>query len=398
MSKLTDTFLRNVKPQNTDKKYFDGEGLFLIVKSNGSKLWRIKYRHNGKEKTLSLGGYPTISLAEARTALREAKNTLAKGLDPSELKQEQSRAEQAKIDNQFKNIALEWYNKNSKTWAARHSKTVIQRLERNIFPYLGTRNINSITAKELSEVLRKIEDRGALEVARRVRGICEQIYTYAISLELTEKNIAFNLRGTLQKPQEKHFASITDPKELGELLRRIDENISNGIIVKTALQIMPYVFVRANELCRAEWQEIDFDKRLWIIPAERMKKRRKHIVPLSRQVMALLQELYLFTGQGKFLFHSPRGASRPITEEGLLAGLRTLGYEKGKMTIHGFRHTASTLLHELEYNSDHIEKQLAHEERKSVKATYNHAEYLPERIKLMQDWADYLDNLKNGGE
>lgn len=243
-----------------------------------------------------------------------------------------------------------------------------------------------------------MEERGAIETAHRVRGICEQIYTYAMSLELTEKNIPFNLRGTLQKTQEKHLASITNAKELGELLRKIDQNKSNGIIIKTALKIMPYVFVRANELCRAEWQEIDFEKCLWTIPAERMKMRRVHKVPLAKQVMQLLQELHFYTGHSKYIFHSPRGASRPITEEGLLAGLRSLGYEKGKMTVHGFRHTASTLLHELKYNSDYIEKQLAHEDKKSIRATYNHAEYLEERTKLMQEWANYLDGLKNGGE
>lgn len=394
MGNLKDTFLRSVKAQNADKKYFDGEGLYLLVKSNGAKLWRIKFRYNGKEKSLALGAYPDLSLLEARTMLRNAKNLLANGIDPAEAKQEQNRAEQAKEENQFKNIALEWYNKNLKDWTEKHRKTIIQRLEKNIFPFLGTRDINSITARELSEVLQKIEERGAIETAHRVRGICEQIYTYAISMGLTDKNIPFNLRGTLQKTQETHLAHITDPQELGELLRRIDANMSNGIIVKTALQIMPYVFVRANELCRAEWQEIDFDKCLWTIPAERMKMRRKHIVPLARQVITLLKELHFYTGQGKYLFHSPRGASRPITEEGLLAGLRSLGYEKGKMTIHGFRHTASTLLHELKYNSDYIEKQLAHEENKSVKATYNHAEYLEERIKLMQEWANYLDSLK----
>lgn len=394
MGNLKDTFLRSVKAQNADKKYFDGEGLYLLVKSNGAKLWRIKFRYNGKEKSLALGAYPDLSLLEARTMLRNAKNLLANGIDPAEAKQEQNRAEQAKEENQFKNIALEWYNKNLKDWTEKHRKTIIQRLEKNIFPFLGTRDINSITARELSEVLQKIEERGAIETAHRVRGICEQIYTYAISMGLTDKNIPFNLRGTLQKTQETHLAHITDPQELGELLRRIDANMSNGIIVKTALQIMPYVFVRANELCRAEWQEIDFDKCLWTIPAERMKMRRKHIVPLARQVITLLKELHFYTGQGKYLFHSPRGASRPITEEGLLAGLRSLGYEKGTMTIHGFRHTASTLLHELKYNSDYIEKQLAHEESKSVKATYNHAEYLEERIKLMQEWADYLDSLK----
>ncbi len=394
MGSLKDTFLRSVKAQKADKKYFDGEGLYLLVKSNGAKLWRIKFRYNGKEKTLSLGSYPTISLAEARTMLRNAKNLLINGIDPAQEKQEQSRAEQAIEENQFKNIALEWYDKNLKDWTEKHRKTIIQRLEKNIFPFLSTRDINSITARELSEVLQKIEARGAIETAHRVRGICEQIYTYAISLGLTDKNIPFNLRGTLQKTQEIHLAHITDPKELGELLRRIDENMSNGIIVKNALQIMPYVFVRANELCRAEWQEIDFDKCLWTIPAERMKMRRKHIVPLAKQVVKLLKELHFYTGHSKYIFHSPRGASRPITEEGLLAGLRSLGYEKGQMTIHGFRHTASTLLHELKYNSDYIEKQLAHEESKSVKATYNHAEYLAERIKLIQEWADYLDSLK----
>lgn len=397
MGKLTDTFLRNIKAQDTDKKYFDGEGLYLLVKSNGSKLWRIKFRYNGKEKSLALGAYPTISLLEARTTLREAKNALAKGIDPAEAKQEQNRAEQAKEENQFKNIALEWYNKNYKDWTKKHRKTIIQRLEKNIFPFLGSRDINSITPKELLEVLQKMEERGAIETAHRVRGICEQIYTYAMSLELTEKNIPFNLRGTLQKTQEKHLASITNAKELGELLRKIDQNKSNGIIIKTALKIMPYVFVRANELCRAEWQEIDFEKCLWTIPAERMKMRRVHKVPLARQVMQLLQELHFYTGHSKYIFHSPRGASRPITEEGLLAGLRSLGYEKGKMTVHGFRHTASTLLHELKYNSDYIEKQLAHEDKKSIRATYNHAEYLEERTKLMQEWADYLDGLKNNG-
>lgn len=320
MGKLTDTFLRNVKAQDTDKKYFDGEGLYLLVKSNGSKLWRIKFRYNGKEKSLALGAYPTISLLEARTTLREVKNALAKGIDPAEAKQEQSRAEHAKEENQFKNIALEWYNKKLKDWTEKHRKTIIQRLEKNIFPFLGSRDINSITPREFLEVLQKMEERGAIETAHRVRGICEQIYTYAMSLELAEKNIPFNLRGTLQKTQEKHLASITDPKALGELLRRIDENTSNGIIIKTALKIMPYVFVRANELCRAEWEEIDFNSCLWTIPAERMKMRRVHKVPLSRQVMQLLQELHFYTGHSKYLFHSPRGASRPITEEGLLGG------------------------------------------------------------------------------
>lgn len=398
MGKLTDTFLRNVKAQDTDKKYFDGEGLYLLVKSNGSKLWRIKFRYNGKEKSLALGAYPTISLLEARTTLREAKNALAKGIDPAETKQEQSRAEQAKEENQFKNIALEWYNKNFNNWSKKHRKTIIQRLDKNIFPFLGSRDINSITPKELLEVLQKIEERGAVETAHRVRGICEQVYKYAMALDITDKNIPFNLRGTLQKTQEKHLASITDPKALGELLRRIDENTSNGIIIKTALKIMPYVFVRANELCRAEWQEIDFNSCLWTIPAERMKMRREHKVPLARQVMQLLQELHFYTGHSKYIFHSPRGASRPITEEGLLAGLRNLGYEKGQMTIHGFRHTASTLLHgTLEFNSDYIEKQLAHEDKKSVRATYNHAEYMEQRTELMQVWADYLDGLKNNG-
>lgn len=386
--------IKQAKPKEKAYKLADSKGLYLYISPNGFKSWRYDYSFNGKRKTFTIGEYPIITLLKAREIHLELLTKISNNIDPAEEKKAQLRAEQAKEENQFKNIALEWYNKNLKDWTEKHRKTIIQRLEKNIFPFLGSRDINSITARELSEVLQKIEERGAIETAHRVRGICEQIYTYAISMGLTDKNIPFNLRGTLQKTQETHLAHITDPQELGELLRRIDANMSNGIIVKTALQIMPYVFVRANELCRAEWQEIDFDKCLWTIPAERMKMRRKHIVPLARQVITLLKGLHFYTGQGKYLFHSPRGASRPITEEGLLAGLRSLGYEKGTMTIHGFRHTASTLLHELKYNSDYIEKQLAHEESKSVKATYNHAEYLEERIKLMQEWADYLDSLK----
>lgn len=301
------------------------------------------------------------------------------GIDPREEIKAQARIEKEKEENKFQNIALEWYEKQIKGSSAKHEKTVIQRLEKNVFPFIGDKEINSITIQELKQVFQIMEKRGVISTAHKVLGLCERIFAYAIITDRAKNNIALSLRGTLQKkPKEKHLAHITNKKELGQLMQALENNTVSTLIVRTALQIIPYIFVRPSELCQAEWQEIDFERDLWIIPAEKMKMGRKHIVPLPRQVVALLKDLSEQYRINEYVFPSvtAKRNGKPINSETLLKGLRSLGYSKEKVCIHGFRHTASTLLNELGYNSDHIEKQLAHEEGKGVRATYNHAEYL----------------------
>ena len=393
--KLTDAFLRGIKATDKAQKYPDGGGLYLYVSPTGGKLWRMDYRFEGKRKTLSLGAYPYISLKEARTRSEEARTQTAHGVDPSAHKKAAKAAIRAETENTFEVVAREWFGKYKDAWVAHHGSKIIARLENDIFPLIGGKEISSVTAPELLTALRRIEGRGAVESAHRCLQDIGRIFRYAIATGRAERDAAADLRGALSPAKPTNLASIKEPKVVGALLRDIDA-YSGNLIVRAALRMAPYVFVRPGELRRAEWSEFNFETREWRIPSSRMKMREPHIVPLARQVLAILEDLSQYTGHGRYLFPSMRAASRPISDVCLLAALRRMGYDRETMTVHGFRSMASTLLNEQGYNRDWIERQLAHAERNSIRAAYNYAEYLPERRRMMQEWADYLDRLREG--
>lgn len=393
---LTDAAVRNAKATDKTLRLKDERGLYLEVSPKGGKWWRLRYWLASKENRLSLGVYPDVSLKEARERRDEARRLIAKGIDPSAARKEE-KAEVAAEALTFEHVAREWYERFKPKWSPSHSLDVIQRLEKNVFPSLGPRPIRDITAPELLAAVRLIEGRGAIESARRVLQMCGQIFRYAIATGQADRDIAADLRGALPPAREKHHASITDPKGVAQLLRAID-GYQGSFVAHCALRIAPLVFARPGELRHAEWSEIDFDKAEWRIPAEKMKMREQHIVPLSRQAVAILRELQPLTGAGRYVFPSIRTSARPMSENTVLAALRRMGYTKDEMTGHGFRSMASTLLNEQGWNRDAIERQLAHGERNAVRAAYNFAEFLPERRRMMQAWADYLDKLKVGAK
>ncbi len=390
---LTDTAIRNAKPTEKPTRLFDGGGMYLLINPNGSRWWRLKYRFGGKEKLLSLGVYPEVSLKEARAKRDEARKLLAQGIDPSSNR----KVTKAAQGNTFEVLALEWHCKFKPGWTEKHAGRMLARLERDVFPWLGSRPVNEINAPELLAVVRRIEKRGALDVAHRVLGYCGQIFRYAIATGRGERDISADLRGALPPVRSKHHASITDVKAVGALLRAIDERGGGHFITRCALRLAPLVFVRPGELRAAEWRELDLDTAEWRIPGSRMKMRAVHIIPLSQQAVAILRELHPLTGRGKYVFPSLRSGERPMSENTVNAALRRLGYDKGEMTGHGFRSMASTLLNEQGWHHDAIERQLAHAERDAVRGAYNYAEHLPERRKMMQAWASYLDGLREGG-
>ena len=393
---LTDTSIKSAKTKDKPLKLFDGGGLFLLVTPAGGKWWRLKYRFRGKEKLLALGIYPAVSLKEARKRRDEAKELLASGVDPSVQKQEERaavQAEQQKQESTLELVAREWYDKHLASWTPAYSVKVLAQMERDIFPPVGRKPTSSLTAPELLDVLRKVESRGAVETAHRLLQICGQIFRYAIATGRAERDPAADLKGALTPFKSTSFATMTDPTEISALLRDI-ESYTGNTIVRSALKLAPYVFVRPGELRRAEWAEFNLEGAEWRIPAERMKMRVVHIVPLARQVVDILEDLRQYSGHTRYLFPSMRANTAPISDVTLLAALRRMGHEKGSMTVHGFRSMASTLLNEQGYNRDWIERQLAHGEKNSVRAAYNYAEYLPERRRMMQEWADYLDGLR----
>ena len=393
---LSDISVRNAKVQDKALKLFDGGGLFLFVSPAGGKLWRLKYRFQGKEKLLALGAYPDISLKDARKKREEAKELLAKDVDPAEAKKE-AKATAAAIELEmattFESVARDWFSKKKAAWTPGHQKKILSRLENQLFPILGTKLFSSLEPGDFLAAIQKAESRGAIETAHRLAQLCGQVSRYARIVGHTRYDVAAGLTEALTPVQTNHYDTITDPTEIGHLLRAIDTYASEPSIC-FALKILPFVFVRSIELRGAEWGEFDFDAATWIIPAERMKMKRPHTVPLARQVVNLLHFLRTLTGNERFLFPSLYSASRSISDMGLLNALRRMGYAKGVMTIHGFRSMASTLLNEQGYNRDWIERQLAHGEKNAIRAAYNHAEYLPERRRMMQEWADYLDGLK----
>ncbi len=394
---LTVVQVKNAKPKEKAYKLADDRGLYLLVNPNGSKLWKLKYRFAGIEKKLSLGSFPEVTLAAARDAREEARKQIVNSIDPGVLKNSVKRSKKLAAENSFEAIAREWHAKFTPKWTKEHGERILIRIEQNVFPWIGRRPITEVTAPELLSALRRVEARGAIETAHRILQICGQVFRYAIVTGRGSRDLSADLRGALPPVKKRHHASITDPVEVAKLLRVI-ESYEGFFVTKCALKLAPLFFVRPGELRQAEWEEFDLEKAEWRIPAEKMKMRQMHIVPLSTQAIAILKELYAFTGQGKYVFPGVRTLKRPMSENTVLGALRRLGYTTDEMTGHGFRSLASTLLNEQGWNRDAIERQLAHGERNKIRAAYNYAEYLPERRKMMQWWADYLDELTNGGK
>jgi integrase len=391
---LSDPACRNAKPRAAPYKLADERGLYLLIQAGGSKLWRFNYRFQGKQKTLALGGYPDTTLASARKRLADARAQLAEGIDPSAAKVAAKSAERARSEDSFEAIAREWLDKQTLTDKTRTK--ALWMFEALTFPYIGSRPITEIKAPELLAMLRRLESRGKLETAQRVKQQAGRVFRYAVATGRANDDPTAALNGALATPKTKHRASITDPKQIGPLLRALD-GYTGSFVTTCALKLAPLLFVRPGELRRAEWAEIDLDNAEWRIPAAKMKMRAVHIVPLSEQAVAVLRELHPLTGSGRYVFPGAVGRGRPMSEATVLGALRRLGYKGDEMSGHGFRSMASTRLHELGWPHDAIERQLAHSERDKVSAAYNYAEHLPERRKMMQAWADYLDRLREGG-
>ena len=389
---LTDTQCRNSKPAEKIQRLFDGKGLYLEVTKAGGKYWRMKYRHADKEKRLALGVYPEVSLKDARNKCLAARKQLEQGLDPSHEKKRQKLTEQINIENAFEAVAREWHEGKAESWTPNHARSVIMRLEADIFPPLGFRAINDITAPELLSVIRVIENRGALDISKRALQTCGQIFRYAVATGKAERDITADLKGALKTRKAEHYARLEE-RDLPEFFQKLA--VYDGATqTRLALHLLILTFVRTNEILGAKWEEIDFDKSEWRIPAERMKMRDPHIVPLNAQALALLRQLQPLTGAGIFLFPNANNAAKPISNNTMLFAMYRMGYHS-RATPHGFRATASTILNENGFPPDVIERQLAHSERNKVRAAYNHAQYLPERREMMRWWGEYVEKLAN---
>jgi len=389
---LNDTKVRSAKSREKAFKLSDERGLFLLVTPTGSRLWRLKYRLNGREKLISLGAYPDVTLKRAREKRDAARRLIADGIDPSA----QRKAERAALAQSFEGVAKEWLELQTKSLAPETISILSARLDSGLYPYIGSRPISAITAQELLGALRRIEARGRHETAHRVRALAGRVFRYAVATGRAHHDVAADLKGALAPVKSKHFASVTDPARVGELMRAI-HGYSGHPVTALALKLAPLVFVRPGELRAAEWSEFDLENAEWRIPGERMKMGEPHLVPLSRQALAILRELQPLARGGKYLFPSLRTRDRPMSDNTINAALRRMGYTSEEQTGHGFRSMASTLLNEQGYPPDVIELQLAHTERNKVRAAYNKAQRLPERRKMMQAWADYLDGLRIGG-
>jgi len=394
---LTDVQVRNAKPQAKDAKLFDGGGLFLLITPTGGKLWHFKYRFDGKEKKLSFGAYPEITLAEAREKREAARKQLANGMDPGEVRKAQKAAKIETAANTFESVTREWHERFKTQWSKAHSERILKRLELDIFPWIGARPIGEIKPPEMLSVLRRVEAR-TLETAHRLKIACGQVFRYAVATGRAERDPVADLRGALPPVKNKHFAAPTDPKEVAPLLRAIDE-YDGSFVVKCAMRLAPLVFVRPGELRKAEWSEIDLDAAEWNIPGQRMKMKEAHLVPLARQAVEILRELKLLTGHSRYLFPCQRSPLRCMSDNAVNAALRRMGFEKTEIVGHGFRAMARTLLDEvLHVRPDFIEHQLAHAVRDPLGRAYNRTSHLAERKKMMQQWADYLDKLKSGAK
>lgn len=401
--RLTDAFIKGIKPQSKTKSYADGHGLVLLSNPNGSLGWRFRYRFGGKPKMLSFGGYPEVSLKRAREKLATARKQLDEGKDPSSIRKQ----ENSQKKNDFKSVALRWHKAWSVGKDAKHSAKVMRRLEQDVFPEIGSMPIHTITAPMLIKMAQKVVKRGAFDIAKRVYSSAGQVFRHAIVEGLCDRNPANDIGladAHIQSPPVKHRNSLA-PKDVPELLRKIDsyvEDHDGSPITKLAMQLMSYTFVRTSELIGADWSEFDLKNNQWVVPADRMKKVKgrasaAHIVALSKQSKAILKELHEVTGGGNLVFPHESNPKKNMSNNTILFALYRMGY-KGRMTGHGFRGVASTILHETGYQHAHIEVQLAHLERNKVSGAYNHAEYIPQRAKMMQEWADYLDGIKAGAK
>jgi len=395
---LTDITVKNAKPSAKSVRLHDERGLYLEISPAGGKWWRFKYRFDDKEKRLSLGVYPDVGLKMARQRRDDARKMLADGVDPGENRKAVKAAKSERAANSFEVVAREWFSKKSQSWAPSNADKILARLENDAFPWLGSRPIADITSPEVLKILRRVEDRGAIESAHRVRNYCGQIFRYAIATGRTDRDPSADLKGALPTPVKTHRAAITDPKAIAELLRAID-SYQGYFVTKCALRLAPLLFVRPGELRKAEWTEFDLDKAEWNIPAERMKMRDPHLVPLSTQAVEILTELHGLTGEGHYVFPGARTNGRPMSDNAVLAALRRMGFAKDEMSGHGFRAMARTILDEvLHVRPDFIEHQLAHAVKDPNGRAYNRTAHLVERRKMMQQWSDYLDRLKLGAE
>ncbi len=391
---LTATAVRQALPKAKAYKLSDGHGLFLLVNPKGAKYWRYKYRYGGKEKTLALGVFPEVSLKDARVAHQEARTKLDKGVDPGEERRVQKLTRNLAAADSFEAVGLEWFGKVMPDKSESYRVRTRRILEKDLFPVIGQRPVGAIKPPEMLAALRRIEARGANDIAHRAKQTAGQIFRYAVVTGRAERDPSADLRGALAPRQKQHHAAITDPDEAGRLMVAID-GFTGTPVVKTAVQLSALLFQRPGEIRAMEWSEINWDQARWEIPAAKMKMRTPHIVPLSRQALELLEELHLLTGRGRYVFPSARGASRCLSENTVRIALRAMGYDKDTMTAHGFRAMARTILDEvLGCRVDWIEHQLAHAVRDANGRAYNRTAHLEGRARMMQQWADYLDQLK----
>jgi len=390
---LTLPDVKNAQPREKDYKLYDEKGMFLLVKKNGAKYWRYKYRFEGKEKTLALGVFPEVTLTLAQKRRDKARVKLQSGIDPSAERQVKKLLSVEAAENSFSAITQEWLVKRGKKSESGDAK-LLRLLERDLLPYLGNQAISTITPPKLLSVLRKIEDRGAVETAHRAKQYAGQIFRYAVATGKAERDISADLRGALASPKSGHFAAITDPREVGRLIAAID-NYQGTPTVVAALKLSPLLFCRQGELRHLEWTEINWEEKRIELPAEKMKAKEPHIIPLSKQALAILEELSHGPKRGIYVFPSARGASRPLSDNGVRTALRSLGYDNQTMTPHGFRAMARTLLDEqLGFRIEWIEQQLAHAVKDVHGRAYNRTKHLPQRTEMMQRYADYLEALK----
>ncbi len=411
---LTDIALKKAAAGPKPYKLADGRGLYIEVAPSGGKWWRLKYRIDGKEKRLSLGVYPAVGIKVARDSADKARKLLAQGIDPSS-QRKADRVQQAVArvaiereesglapEDSFETIAREWYATRKDEWAPKYGEKIMARLETDVFPYIGRQSITALSPPHLLAVMRRIESRGVIETAHRALENCSQVFRYALTTGRAESNPARDLKGALKKPLSKHFPAITDPKRFGELLRAF-EGYKGSYIVRAALHLMPLVLLRPGELRHASWDEIDLEKAVWTVPAARMKRTKAgklngnpHIVPLSIQAVKILRDLKPVTGSSPYVFRGERHHDRPMSDATINAALRAMGFEADEVTGHGFRASARTMMAErLGISENIIEAQLAHTVKDVLGRAYNRTEFIFERTKAMQAWADYVERLKN---
>ncbi|MCT4713214.1 tyrosine-type recombinase/integrase [Enterobacteriaceae bacterium H11S18] len=388
--KLTARQVETAKPKDKSYKLSDGGGLFLLINTNGSRYWRLKYRVSGKEKLLSIGVYPAVSLADARAKREEARRLIAAGGDPSQEKQQQKQEKKGSSLNTFELITREWYQRRYDQWSESYRSEMMATFESDVFPYLGHRPINDIKPLELLAVLTKLEQRGATEKMRKVRQRCGEVWRYAIVTGRAEYNPAPDLASATKPHKRKHYPHLSIDEIPGFMAEL--NGYTGSMQIKLALKLLILTGTRPGELRQAEWNEFDFDKSVWEIPAAKMKMRRPHLVPLPKQAIEILKQIKPISGRYQFVFPGRSQHTKPISEMAMNVLIRRIGYG-GRATGHGFRHTMSTILHEEGYNTAWIETQLAHVDKNSIRGTYNHAQYLEGRREMLQWYADHIDSL-----